>query len=360
MLDRVKAKLMQEHALPALSWSVSALAVAAGFAVHELHSVWKVNWAMVGIVVLSCVLLQSLVGDWIGGRGTRGSRDAAGAWRGMNGTDRTKKMTKTMQTDRICRTNPTVTHIRTPVDQLQQTIDPDRFTDDGLYRMESGVPGLDAWQAIDQAVLVPDQARMLGRLAGCLGVVSLGIYAARDLQSSLWLCALVGLWVLLAYASHSFSSVPVLTEWLTVFPVMVASTLGTYFVLSEGWEQIIAWGAGLHALLSVAWLMQMHLRDVVAEAGHHTTVAWIARRIGLQATPHVPAAYFLLTAFFGTLATLQVAHVFVLTVLCSLLGAISSWNTRLDSVEKITEQYRKMIVMTMAHGVMVAFWVSWM
>lgn len=316
---------MQDHVLPALSWSVSALAVAAGFAVHELHSVWKVNWAMVGIVVLSCVLLQSVVGEWLRGRGVRGSRDAAG---GMRATEETVTY------------HPPAT--------------------DGLHMMESGVPGLDAWQAIDQAVRVPDQARMMGRLAGCLGVVSLGVYAARDVQSSLWLCALVGLWVLLAYASHSFSSVPVLTEWLTVFPMMVASTLGTYFVLSSGWEPIIAWGAGLHALLSVAWLMQMHLRDVVAQEGHRTTVAWVARRFGLESTRHVPAAYFLLTAFFGTLATLQVAHVFVLTVLCSLLGAISSWNTRLESVAKITEQYRKMIVMTVAHGVTVALWVAWM
>ena len=314
MLERVLSRLMQERMLPALAWSISALAVAAGFAVHELHSVWKVNWAMVGIVVLSCALLQVVVGEWLGGRGKEGLPVA----------------------------------------------DADASAAVGRRTGEAGGPVTDAWQAMEHSVLAPEQARMMRRLLGCLGVVSLGVYAARDLQSSLWLCALVGLWAALAYASHSFSRVPVLTEWLTVFPAMVACTLGTYFVLSDGWEPILAWGAGLHALLSLAWLMQMHLRDVVASEGTRTTVSWVARRFGLEATRQVPAAYFLVAAFLGTVATLHVAHVFVLTVLCSLLGAISAWNADLGNVKKMTELYRKMIVMTMAHGVMVALWVAWM
>lgn len=202
-------------------------------------------------------------------------------------------------------------------------------------------------------------------LLGAGTAIGFGIYVAKNTAGSMWLCTLAVVWLLLSYSAHPFRNIPFLAEWVTAFPAMVAFTLGSYFLLSDMWEPGVGWAALLHGLLSVSWLMQVHLRDVAVRGRKQareplTTVAWVAQKFGKQAARHVPAGYFLLTAFVGTMATLQVAHVFFFTVLCALLGAFSAWNTNPVKSRKLTETQGKMIVMTLAHGILLSLWVAWM
>src|SRR5689334_10149528 len=46
---------------PLVSWSLGALAIALGFAVHKRHSMTVVDWSMALIVLVSAVLLQAVI-----------------------------------------------------------------------------------------------------------------------------------------------------------------------------------------------------------------------------------------------------------------------------------------------------------
>lgn len=292
--------------VPLISWSLSAFAISLGFAVHKRHSASAVDWAMAAIVLVSAVLIQAAIVR----RQYRSAQTAAVTENGTNANSNvnTKRQKKALSEQRIF------------------------------------------WLGI----------------LGSLLAVALGVYIARTTQSWVWLCSLVAVWVGLAYTCHPVRYVPLLMEWLVAFPAMVIGTLGTYFILSDGFDPVVGWAAVLHSLLMVAWLMQVQLGDVARGRGRKdqrlrlTTVAWVSQKFGAAATRHVPAAYFLLTAFVGLLATLEVTHVFLMTVFCSLLGAISSWNTNPRSKRKVTEAQLKMIVINVIHAVFVSVWVAWM
>jgi len=290
--------------VPLISWSLSGLAISLGFAVHKRHSVSAVDWAMAAIVLVSAVLIQAAIVR----RQYRMAQNSAVVTQATDTRTNTKRRKKALSEQRIF------------------------------------------WLGI----------------LGSLLAVALGVYIARTTQSWVWLCSLVAVWVGLAYTCHPVRYVPLLMEWLIAFPAMVIGTLGTYFVLSDGFDPVIAWAAVLHSLLMVAWLMQVQLGDVARgrvrkdQRPRLTTVAWVSQKFGAGATRHVPAAYFLLTTFIGLLATLEVTHVFLMTVFCSLLGAISSWNTNPRSKRKVTEAQLKMIVINVIHAVFVSVWVAWM
>jgi 1,4-dihydroxy-2-naphthoate octaprenyltransferase len=194
-------------------------------------------------------------------------------------------------------------------------------------------------------------------LFGLVATITFGEYAAASRAASVLLILLLGVFSTLAYTFHPLRHVPLLSEWLATFPAVVACTLGTYFLLTDSWEPIVGIAAVLHSMLCVAWLVQGHLEALEGkEREKTTTVAWVARRFGPGAARHVPAGYFLLTSFVGTLVTLKVAHVFLLTVLCSLLGAFHAWNTK---PEQVADHQIRMLAVIVLHAVVLSLWVAW-
>lgn len=279
-MHMVRGFLLKWRMTPVIAWSMSAFAIAIGYAVHDLHDASAVHWEMLAITLLSCLLLQGVVA---------------------------------------------------------RAFDESRTTSPSL---------------------------LLGTL-GALGTVLLGAYVARSTSGSVWVCTLVGVFIALSYTAHPFRNMPALSEWVTAFPAMMLCCFGTYYLLSDMLEPAIGWAALLHSLLSIAWLMQVQLKDIAVRGRRDprevlTTVGWAAKRFGKLHARHVPAGYFLLTAFLATIATLQVNHVFLFTILCSLLGAFSAWNTNPLKMKKLTETQGKMITMTLIHGLLLSLWVAWM
>ena len=301
MFHVLKRTLPLLRVVPVFSWSLSALAISVGFAVHNLHSAMAVDWVMFGILFVSALLLQGVVQSIQENKARGAKKLPAGVAAAKSDTSRGRKT----------------------------------LSDRGLF--------------------------VFG-LIGLLGTVSFGIYAAKTASGSFTLFLLVGVWTALSYACHPFRYLPMLGEWFAAFPAITACTLGTYYILTDGWEPVIGWAAVLHSMLCVAWLMQYHIGDLSTArkaAKQRTTVAWAARKFGFEAARHVPAAYFLLTAFISTMATLRVTHIFLLTVVCALLGAFNSWNTNLHDVRNIAGNQLKMILMTVLHAMALALWMAW-
>lgn len=155
-----------------------------------------------------------------------------------------------------------------------------------------------------------------------------------------------------------------LTLGMAALPAVAGWIVEGYVAWSGMWEPLIGWAAVLHSLLCVAWWTQGQMRDLVAgrESSRArrtvTTTGWIANRWGLAATRHVPAACFLLAAFFGTVATLEEAHIFLISVLCGLLGAIRCWTMNLNRRISVTRGLVKTILMTLLHGMVLTVWIA--
>ncbi|TCP52632.1 hypothetical protein EV586_1082 [Tumebacillus sp. BK434] len=273
MLQMVKGLFGWMRLSPAISWTMSAFAISAGFAVHNLQSALDVHWEMFGVIMLSSVLLQ------------------------------------------------------------------------GVLRMPDGSLALGADAR---------RAWFLLSLLGLVTTITFGEYAAPTTTASLLLILLLGVFSSLAYTFHPLRHLPLLGEWLGAFPAIVACTLGTYFLLTDAWEPVVGIAAVLHSMLCVAWLVQGHLGAL--DTGRMTTAAWVAQKFGAAAARHVPAGYYLLTSFVGTIVTLQVAHVFLLTVLCSLLGAFNAWNTK---PEQLADHQIRMLIAVVTHAIALSLWVAW-
>ncbi|PWK05134.1 hypothetical protein [Tumebacillus permanentifrigoris] len=147
-------------------------------------------------------------------------------------------------------------------------------------------------------------------------------------------------------------------------PAVAGWLIEGYTAWSGMSEPLIGWAAVLHSLLCVAWWTQGQMRDIVVDRylsrarRAQTVTGWIANRYGLAAIRHVPAACFLLAAFFGTVATLETAHVFFLSVLCGLLGAIRCWTVNLNRRSSVQRGLVKTILMTLAHGMLLTIWIA--
>ncbi|MCX7571897.1 hypothetical protein OS242_18295 [Tumebacillus sp. DT12] len=294
MFHMLRRTLPLLRVVPVFSWSLSALAISVGFAVHDLRSASAVDWMMFGVLLLSVLLLQGVI-------------------QSVQEHKASGKSGSKAETARVKKT----------------------LSDRGLF--------------------------VFG-LLGLIGAVSFGIYAAKTASGSFTLFLLVGVWTALSYACHPFRYLSMLGEWYLAFPAITACTLGTYYILTDAWEPVIGWAAVLHSLLCVAWLMQYHLGDLTTARKaekQRTTVAWAARKFGFEAARHVPAAYFLLTVLLGTMATLRVTHIFLLTVVCALLGAFNSWNTNLHDLRNVAGNQMKMITMTVLHAMALALWMAW-
>lgn len=315
MFHMLRRTLPLLRVVPVFSWSLSALAISVGFAVHDLRSASAVDWMMFGVLFISALLLQGVIQSV---QEHKASAKALVAGSGAGSGAKAGSGTGSGSGAKV--------------------------------------------EAIRGKKTLSDRGLFVFGLIGLIGAVSFGIYAAKTASGSFTLFLLVGVWTALSYACHPFRYLSMLGEWYLAFPAITACTLGTYYILTDAWEPVIGWAAVLHSLLCVAWLMQYHLGDLsIARKAEkqNTTVAWAARKFGFEAARHVPAAYFLLTVLLGTMATLRVTHIFLLTVVCALLGAFNSWNTNLHDLRNVAGNQMKMITMTVLHAMALALWMAW-
>lgn len=299
LLQSIKGLFLLIRIIPVLSWSFSAILLSIGFALHDLHHFTSIQWKMVVVLFLGTLSLQGIVAHALNDRTD---------WR--SNTDRWSK---------------------------------------GILSGGSKV--------IPKGYLT-DRQLLIAGLVGLSIAGVLGWYLASYTSKFVWIFVFIGIWSAVSYTSFPFrlSYVPLLGEWLAAFPAMIACTLGTYYELTGSLSVLIIWAAMIHSLLCVSWLMQHHLSDIdsdlQATPRKLTTVAIVAFRWGKQTSRHVVAAYFLMSAFISIIATLSVHHLFVVSLITSLIGAIVAWNTNPYNIANITLNQVKMIALTIVHALM--------
>ncbi|MBL0388976.1 hypothetical protein JJB07_20480 [Tumebacillus sp. ITR2] len=151
--------------------------------------------------------------------------------------------------------------------------------------------------------------------------------------------------------------------WLAALPSVGGWLLEVYLSWTRSWEPLIGWAVILHSLLCLAWWVQSRWSalaegrergrgSVRKESATGRSKRWAG------ASRQLPAGCFLLLVLLGTMATLQVAHVFLVTVLCGLLGAIRAWNVNVRSKKSIRRSRANTILMTVFHGLVLTVWIA--
>ncbi|MFC4768481.1 prenyltransferase [Effusibacillus consociatus] len=282
--------------VPVVSWSFCAILLSIGFAVHDLKGLSSIPWQVVGSLFAGALLLQGVVAhafndhtDW------------------KSGTDQKS-------------------------------------------------PGiLSGGSKVIPKGLYSERHLLLIGLAGIAASAGLGKYLSHLTSNYAWIFIAIGIWAAVTYtaAPFRFAYFPLVGEWLAAFPAMIACTLGTYFVLTGSLSKPVVWASIIHSLLCIAWLMQHHTSDIDADLQATprkvTTVAFAASIWGKEVTRHITAAYFLMAAFVGIVATLSVHKIFIFSVFCGLMGALAAWNTNPHNIGNITYNQVKMIALTVLH-----------
>lgn len=298
LLRSIKGAFLLLRIIPVISWSFSAILLSLGFALHDLRHVTAVKWNIIGVLFLGTLSLQGIVAHAFNDRSD---------WH--SGTDR--------ESNGI-------------LSGGSKVISKGYFTDSQL---------------------------LIAGFIGLLISVGLGEYLASYTTKYVWVFISIGIWAAISYTSPPFrlSYVPLLGEWLAAFPAMVSCALGTYYEITGSFSMQIVLASVIHSLLCVSWLMQHHLSDIepdlLATPKKLTTVAYISERFGKRYAVHVTAGYFMLTAFISIIATLKVHHIFIVSVICSLFGAISAWNTNPFNIGNITFNQVRMIGLTVIHAI---------
>ncbi|GIM45908.1 1,4-dihydroxy-2-naphthoate octaprenyltransferase [Collibacillus ludicampi] len=298
ILRSLKGIFLLVRFVPVLSWSLSAILLSLGFAIHDLHGVSSVDWLLFFILVACCILLQGLIAH---------SFHEITGWRS------------------------------------------------GTYIHSSGIPSGENI-GTKQGMVSKERLFYVGSL-GIVAIFLLGWYLNRVTSSYIWLFIIVGVWAAMSYTCSPmrFAFYPLLGEWLAAFPAMVASSLGAYCVLTGGYSVTVFCAGILHGLLCTSWLMQHHITDLSADLQEsppkNTTVAYVYKRFGLEQVRYVPAVYFLITAFVALLMVYCISSVFTVSILTALLGFHAAWNTNPRDVASVTFNQIKMIALTVLHTV---------
>jgi 1,4-dihydroxy-2-naphthoate polyprenyltransferase len=297
ILRSLKGIFLLVRFVPVLSWSLSALLLSLGFAIHDLHGVSSIDWLLFFILVACCVLLQGVIAH---------SFNDTTVWR--SGIDR---------------------YSRGSMSGGSRVISRGIFTEKQLFFIGS---------------------------AGLVTMFLLGWYLNRVTSSYIWLFILVGVWSAMSYTYSPLrlADYPLLGEWLAAFPAMVACSLGAYFVLTGGFGLTILCAGILHGLLCTAWLMQHHITDITADLQasppKNTTVAYVCKRFGLDHVRYVPAAYYLIAALAALVMSFEVSSIFTWSLFTAVLGCIAAWNTNPRDVASVTFNQIKMISLTALHA----------
>lgn len=225
-----------------------------------------------------------------------------------------------------------------------------------------------------------------GILSGGSKVIPNGIFTREDLhliatRSIVVLCGiafyflmkvgpavmiflLLGLWASLAYSCEPLKLAyrPLLGEWLCAWPAMVACTVGTSFILSNGrWFLQSLFLGMLHATFSITWLMMHHVPDMDADLRGRpqkwTTVAYLKAKRGWTGVSWIMQAYLGTALGLAMLNSLYLQKMQIIIVSGSLIAVIlyAIRNTRWMEVEAVTRTEIWTIIITMANVVGISY-----
>lgn len=277
---------------PVLSWSVSAVLLGLGLAIHT-KGYRNLNYLNLAMLIVICMLFQGF---------TAHAFNDQEDWR--SGTDRQS-------------------------------------------------PGIlsGGTKVIKLALLDMQDLSYIGITALALGT-ALGMYLVYYYGLIILLLLSIGIWAAVAYTVPPIRLAyrPLLGEWLTAWPAAAACTLGTYFILTGQLNRLVIAIAIVHSTFSVAWLMQHHLADIESDLGAKppklTTAALAALRYGLPAARYVPALYFLLLVGFSLLLGRWTDSIFFVSALLSSAGIYLALTTDVSRVPDITRRELGMIILS--------------
>lgn len=277
---------------PLLSWSVSAVALGWGLAVHA-KGYRELNYFNLMLLLVICVLFQGFAAHAFNDRED---------WR--SGTDR-----------------------HSP----------------GILSGGSKVIKMAGFSLYDLS--------FIGAAALAAGT-ALGLYFVYYYGLFILLLLAVGIWAAVAYTAPPVRLAyrPLLGEWLGAWPATVACTLGAYFILTGQltWPALAV--ASVHGTFSVAWLMQHHLADISSDLGaappKRTTAAVIADRYDITAARWVVALYFLLVVGQSLLLSLWVDRILIIPAVLGTGGVYLALVTKVCQVPDITRREMGMILLS--------------
>lgn len=189
-------------------------------------------------------------------------------------------------------------------------------------------------------------------IAGIAG----GLYLVWVFGLFILVLLLVGIWSTVAYTAPPIRLCyhPLAGEWLGAWPAMIASTIGTFFILTGTVTNLAVAGALLHATFSVAWLMQHHLPDIEADLRAQpckmTTVALVSKYWGTSRTKYVVTGYFGLVVILGLLFGFNLNPVFYGSVIFGLACIGLAVNTNPSDIRHITSRQVCMIFLSVGHA----------
>jgi 1,4-dihydroxy-2-naphthoate octaprenyltransferase len=277
---------------PVLSWSVSAVALGFGLAVHSA-GYRDLNYLHLMLLLAICVLFQGLAAHAFNDRED---------W--CSGTDRYSP---------------------------------------GIISGGSGV--------VKQGIFNLRDLSLIGAVTMALGT-ALGLYFVYYYGLFILLLLSIGIWAAVAYTTPPVRLAyrPLLGEWLGAWPATVACTLGTFYILTGRFTWLALAAASVHGTFSVAWLMQHHIADIPGDLGATppklTTPAWAARVFGLPAARCVVSFYFLLLIGQSVILYYWAHKIFAVPALLGIGGAYLALATDADRVTDITRREIGMILLS--------------
>jgi 1,4-dihydroxy-2-naphthoate octaprenyltransferase len=177
----------------------------------------------------------------------------------------------------------------------------------------------------------------------------------------LGILTILGMWGAYSYSMRPFSFAykPLLGEWLSLFPSMLALGLAAPWIMLDS-IPVWAWfNASINAIWCMAWVMVHHIPDMDADQKarpvKNTTVLYSANRWGRRAA-HWPAVLYLV--IIGVLAVIMTSMrplAGLLTLILIIVTILMLFDTDKSDVEAVTETEKKMLILAALTALMLGF-----
>ena len=167
----------------------------------------------------------------------------------------------------------------------------------------------------------------------------------------LGILTIIGIWGALSYSIKPFSFAyrPLMGEWLSLFPSMLALGLAAPWIMLDTIPLWAWFNAGINAIWCMAWVMVHHIPDIDADQRARpvklTTVLYAANKWGRRAA-HMPAVlYLILVAVLAVIMTSTRGLAGLVTQIISIVTVLMLFDMKNRDVEAVTAVEKKMLIM---------------
>ena len=301
---KVKGIWVLIRILPVISWSFGSVFLGLGVAVNQVG--WpNVNKLDITLVIISTVLLQGLLAH-----------------------------------------------------SFNDITDWETGTDSNSPGILSGGSGVIPGELLDKRDLT-----IIARVSIIL-VLAIALYFVITIGFEVLIFLFVGLWSAITYSRSPFKLAyrPWLGEWGCAWPAMVACTVGTSFIISNGrWflESVLL--GMLHATFCIIWLMMHHIPDIDADLNatppKWTTVAYYREKDGWSGVNLVIKKYLIIGLFMALIGGFYLRRTELIIIPGLLFGAVYLQLRRTDfeQVESVTRTELLTIGLTVVNACGLSF-----